>query len=198
MAPSSDLYDAVVPLLPHIMHQTPVTAPLLVASTLLLVLSIPLVSVAPLRPLCLVLGLAPFVLAHPLVAGHLLPAATARARELARRHRQRLLRAVDDDALADRHWCAPLREVELWENERWVPSASAPLPVSTSSGDDVLSPTIGGHAEPAVGGTWSKAHLRAGERLAWTRGRDGWSAVGADGGGVVRSELHGHAPQARG
>jgi hypothetical protein len=42
-------------------------------------------------------------------------------------------------------------EVELFENERW-----------------------------AVGAGWKAAHLRAGERRGFTRGRDGWSAGDGD------------------
>ena len=61
------------------------------------------------------------------------------------------------------------REVELWENERWVRG-------SASVSDD----------STAVDGTWSKSNLKPGERLAWTRGRDGWSGVADDGSGEVR------------
>ena len=50
--------------------------------------------------------------------------------------------------------------MELFENERWAPGEG-----------------IG----------WGKAGLKAGERVAWTRGRDGWSTVAADGSGDVRS-----------
>ena len=70
----------------------------------------------------------------------------------------KLLRLIDDDRLTDQHWRAELREMELWENERW--------------GTDSLG--------------WGKAHLRSGERLAWTRGRDGWSGISADGTNEVR------------
>jgi hypothetical protein len=66
---------------------------------------------------------------------------------------------VDDDRLKDRHCQSELREVELFENERWA---------------------------PGEGVGWNKANLKTGERVAWTRGRDGWSAVTADGGSDVR------------
>jgi len=62
------------------------------------------------------------------------------------------VRLVDDDALKDRHWQSELREIELFENERWV----------------------------GIG-----CNLKTGERLAWTRGRDGWSDVTADGAGDI-------------
>jgi hypothetical protein len=68
------------------------------------------------------------------------------------------MRVVDDSNLDDRHWSAEVREVELWENERW-----------------------------SVDGGWGKTHLKSGERSAWTRGRDGWSGVKEDGSGDVRS-----------
>jgi hypothetical protein len=171
------------------MHQTPVTSPLLIASIVLLVLSVPVVSFIPLRPVCLTVGLAPFILAHPVIVTRVLPVAIAHSREFAsQKHlRQRLLRTADDDHLEDKHWRSELREVELWENERWVlSSSSAPaLPVSSSEDSMMSAP----HVEPVamLSGSWSKLNLRAGERLAWTRGRDGWSAVGADGGGMVRS-----------
>jgi hypothetical protein len=29
---------------------------------------------------------------------------------------------MDDDRLEDRHWNTEMREVELWENERWSPT----------------------------------------------------------------------------
>jgi hypothetical protein len=102
-------------------------------------------------------GLAPFVLSHPLIQRaltKLLPTLPLR------RWRARLTRLVDDDRLKDRHWQSELREVELFENERWV---------------------------PGEGNGWSKASLKTGERVAWTRGRDGWSTVTADGSGDVRS-----------
>jgi hypothetical protein len=111
----------------------------------------------PLRPLFLVGGLAPFALSHPLIQRTL----TQLLPTLPLRHwRARLTRLVDDDRLKDRHWQSELREVELFENERWLPGEG-----------------IG----------WSKASLKTGERVAWTRGRDGCSAVTPDGSGDVRS-----------
>lgn len=71
----------------------------------------------------------------------------------------RMARIVDDDRLEDRHWRSELREVELWENERYSDKDKG----------------------------FSKASLRPGERKAWTRGRDGWSDEGPDGNGDVRS-----------
>ena len=52
-------------------------------------------------------------------------------------------------------------------------SSSSPSSASSSSG----------FAHPHKG--WSKQNLRAGERSAWTRGRDGWSGVGVGGYGSM-------------
>jgi hypothetical protein len=193
----------VLPLLPHLVHQTPTTSPLLLLSTVALIISIPLLSSIPLRPVFLVLGLAPFTFTHPIVLNRILPILIIKAQEVSsRKHlRQKMLRTRDDDRLEDKHWRSELREVELWENERWTPGPSSStssgsiggLSISTSTsmglGEDHSTLLGGIHADSgtALGGTWSKASLRAGERLSWTRGRDGWSGVGEDGTGIVRS-----------
>ena len=81
-----------------------------------------------------------------------------------------LQRVIDDDRLSDDCWNSEMRVVELWENERYggpMPSENPSLAISTSA--VVL-------AAPQKG--WSKQNLRANERSAWTRGRDGWSGVG--------------------
>ena len=82
----------------------------------------------------------------------------------------RLTRLIDNDQLEDKHWRSELKEVYLWENERWtgVPGVD----------ESVLSES-----------SWSKNNLRPGERKAWTRGRDGWSGVAEDGSGDVKSVL---------
>lgn len=60
---------------------------------------------------------------------------------------------MDDDNLTDAHWNGEMREVELWENERWN----------------------------SEGKGWGKAWLKQGDRAPWTRARDGYSGVsGAD------------------
>ena len=75
----------------------------------------------------------------------------------------------DDDNLEDRHWRTELREVELYENERWAPGPSNASDEATKTE-----------------GTWSKSNLKPGERKPWTRGRDGWSGVSDDGNHEVR------------
>jgi hypothetical protein len=78
------------------------------------------------------------------------------------------MRLIDDDKLKDRHWQSELREVELFENERWFP------------GDESTG--------------WSKANLKSSERVAWTRGRDGWTGLALDGIGDIRSVVASLAP----
>ncbi|TFK52641.1 hypothetical protein OE88DRAFT_1658011 [Heliocybe sulcata] len=175
----SDAHDFIYAVVPHLTYSTPYTYHLLAFLAVSFLLLLPLISLLPLRPTFLVLGLAPFAVTHPFVRIHvyplvasffsaspsaLLPSHLLRARK---RVYTRFFRALDDDRLDDRHWRTELRDVELWENERWMPG---------SSSDD-------------SNGSWNKANLKAGERSAWTRGRDGWGGVLPDGSGDVSSNL---------
>lgn len=117
-----------------------------------LLLALPMV---PMRLIALIIAWTPFLLLHPFSRAYL-PAILA---PYMKKARMRMARMVDDDRLEDRHWRSELREVELWENERY--------------------------SEKEKG--FSKASLKAGERKAWTRGKDGWSDEGPDGNGDVRS-----------
>ena len=118
--------------------------------------------------------------------------------------RARAVRAMDDDRLEDKHWNTEMREVELWENERWNPTgpttnanhglchtdSSATASASGSAGVGGSGGANGGKAAKVGGGGWGKMYLRGGaERSAWTRRRDGWSGVGEDGSGEVRSVI---------
>ncbi|KIJ59664.1 hypothetical protein HYDPIDRAFT_33002 [Hydnomerulius pinastri MD-312] len=102
----------------------------------------------------------------------------------------------DDDRLEDAVWSAgAMGRVELWENERWVGGAGGrrgsvvgegtageEAGEERESGDTSVggsSRTMDLGADRPVG-TWSKSNLRANERSGWTRGRDGWSGVGAE------------------
>ncbi|TFK26833.1 hypothetical protein FA15DRAFT_666970 [Coprinopsis marcescibilis] len=80
-------------------------------------------------------------------------------------------RIIDNDRLTDMCWNSEMHEVELWENERF----------GTTSGDGGIGVQVSGE-QPAPSASknnkWSKGNLRAGERTAWTRGRDGWSGIG--------------------
>lgn len=155
MGTVADLHDAGFPYLLHLMFATPYTPYIFSIISLSTILALPFLSFVPLRPLFLIGGLVPFAVAHPFIQRTFslifstLPLRYCRAR---------LVRLIDNDGLKDRHWQSELREVELFENERWV---------------------------PGEGTGWSKTNLKTGERVAWTRGRDGWSGITADGGGDV-------------
>ena len=148
---SADAYDNVMPIVPHLTHATLFSAPLLTVAIMSLVVILSILPILPLRPTFLVGGLLPFALTHPWslrVLPKAIPPLWAHAKATVQQF-------TDDDRLSDEAWTSPLKEVELWENERWSNGAS-------SSG--------------AVAG-WSKANLRPGERNGWTRRRDGWSDV---------------------
>lgn len=132
----------------------------------MLTTSIPLVYLLPLRLVFLVLGLTPFLFTHPFSQYTVLPLLLEGTARRLVSLRVRLTRLVDNDRLEDKHWRSELRTVELWENERW----------NSAGGDDGAVADAG----------WGKTNLRAGERKAWTRGRDGWSGVTDDGSGDVR------------
>ncbi|TFK64178.1 hypothetical protein BDN72DRAFT_861568 [Pluteus cervinus] len=91
-----------------------------------------------------------------------------------------LQRIVDNDHLPDECWNAEMKEVELWENERYLGTTRSASPTFSSMGDGIGFSdglTIPSEADDVVG--WSKTNLKPGERMAWTRGRDGWSPVGS-------------------
>ena len=101
------------------------------------------------------------------------------------RHTQR-------NCLKLQHWRAELRQVEVFENERWNPnsregSGSTTSPISGSGFLGSLSQGANDNADAGGGKNyrtgWGKSNLKSGERKAWTRGRDGWSGI-AEGGDV--------------
>lgn len=156
MSSRADVHDVVFPsYIHHLTFATPYTPLIFTATLLSTLLALPFLPLIPLRPLFLMGGLAPFAISHPLVQRTFAQLLSSLPLS---RWRARLTRLVDDDRLKDRHWQSELREVELFENERWAPGEG-----------------IG----------WNKANLKSGERVAWTRGRDGWSGVTADGSGDV-------------
>ncbi|KDQ50506.1 hypothetical protein JAAARDRAFT_74158 [Jaapia argillacea MUCL 33604] len=163
----ADASDFVNPVVPHLTYNSPYTFHLLTFAIVSFMALLPIVCILPLRFTFLVLGLTPFLLTHPFTQTHLIPfilhtPLNHPLSKLKQRMRTRLLRVVDDDKLEDRHWVSEMKEVELFENERW-----------SAIGD-------------GAGGSWSKGNLRVGERVGWTRGRDGWSGVNEDGSGDVR------------
>lgn len=165
---SSDGYDVAVQFVPYLTYSSPYTSLILSFALVSFLAMIPLVNIIPMRTTCLVIGLLPFFATHPFTQHTLLPVLLSFGAAL-NSLRERALRFIDDDKLEDKHWRTELREVELWENERWIRGTS-------SASDDATK------AE----GTWAKNNLKLGERKAWTRGRDGWSGVGDDGSGEVR------------
>jgi len=203
----------VLPLTPYLTHRSTYTS-LLVTLTLLSFLTLlPILPLIPLRPLFFVLGVLPFAFTHPFTQGSIIPLLKGGAISIKGGNtstvltgltyakyaslKMKLRRWIDDDRLEDKHWGAEMREVELWENERWAPgplssssslqagvqddldSAGAGLGLGLGSGLDGGSGS--GSVLAAAGtGTWSKAHLRPADRAPWTRGRDGWSGVGGE------------------
>ncbi|OCH84108.1 hypothetical protein OBBRIDRAFT_764704 [Obba rivulosa] len=167
MGAVSDAHDFVLPVVPHLTHASPYTSIILTFTLVTFLLAIPLINLLPMRMTFLTLGLSPLVFTHPFTRLTLLPALLSANRLLLRRARVRMYRTIDDDRLEDRHWHAEMREVALFENERWA------------AGEEGAGADAG----------WGKAHLRPGERKAWTRGRDGWSGVADDGSGDVSSNL---------
>ncbi|CAG8767600.1 3452_t:CDS:2, partial [Acaulospora colombiana] len=152
----SDVFDNATLILPHLSHATTVSAPLLTFLVVTLLLLLPALPLLPLRPIAFVAGIFPFILTHP-TTQRILPPLLQAARKVYLINVQRI---IDNDRLDDAVWSAPMKEVELWENERWSMSA--------------------GTGEPG----WSKANLKRGERKGWSRRRDGWSDADALGGSL--------------
>jgi len=151
-------------------YTSPFTPLILTAVAVSSLVLIPLVQIIPLRLTFLAIGLIPFLFTHPFTQYTLLPLTLQIVQPQLKRLRVRLRRFIDNDCLEDKHWRSELKEVCLWENERWAGASGAEDSVLTEAG-------------------WSKSNLRPGERKAWTRGRDGWSGVSEDGSGDVSSNL---------
>jgi len=196
----SDVDDAILPILPHLTYQTPYTPLLLTTSIVTLLFSIPLVYLIPFRLAALALGLLPFFFTHPFTQSTLLPTVNAIViPSIWKPAFSWLYRILDDDKLEDKHWRAELRQVEVFENERWSPHSREPSGSSASaigglSGSGLIGPpALGAYDTTSAGGGkygrsgWGKSNLKGGERKAWTRGRDGWSGVAE--GGDIRSVL---------
>ncbi|KAI0822052.1 integral peroxisomal membrane peroxin-domain-containing protein [Trametes gibbosa] len=168
----SDAHDWAAKFVPYLTYSSPYTGILLSVVLATFILMIPVVNMLPMRATCLVLGLLPFCITHPFSQHTLVPTLQSGFRPMLNALRFRALRIADDDSLEDKHWRTELRDVELWENERWTPGP-------------------GGISEEGTRteGTWSKANLKPGDRKAWTRGRDGWSGISDDGTGEVSSNL---------
>ena len=199
----SDMDDAILPFRPHLTYQTPYTPLLLTISIVTLVFSIPLVYLIPLRLTILALGLLPFFFTHPFAQSTLFPAInTVVISPFWKVAFSWFCRILDDDKLEDKLLGVELRQVEVFENERWNPhSRDASGSISGLGSASFLgSPPLSAHDNTSAGGRsgWGKPNLKSGERKAWTRGRDGWSGVAE--GGDVRSvfPLHLSRPTLRG
>ncbi|EMD40189.1 hypothetical protein CERSUDRAFT_112397 [Gelatoporia subvermispora B] len=170
MGAVSDAHDFVLPIAPHLTHASPYTPVILTFTLATFFLALPLINILPMRTTFLILGLSPLLLTHPFTRFTLIPTLLSANYFLLRRMRTRMYRLIDNDKLEDKHWRTEMREVELFENERWLASAAGEEGVTADAG-------------------WSRINLRPGERRAWTRGRDGWSGVLDDGSGDVSSNL---------
>lgn len=188
---SSDIDDAILPFLPYLTHRTPCTRLLLTISIVTLLLSIPLVHLIPFRLAVLFVGLLPFFFTHPFTRSSLLPAIRSTIiSPFWKPVFSWFYRVLDNDKLEDKHWRAELRQVEVFENERWNPnSRESPASLGGSGFAGSQPPSAidnagAGGGKPYRTG-WGKSNLKSGERKAWTRGRDGWSGIAE--GGDVRS-----------
>lgn len=146
----------ITPLIPHLQLTPQVVFPLV--TMIVLTLSIPLV--IPIRIIFLLTGLAPLVLSHP----HVQPLAIYiyKANE---KHLVTLWRKFrDDSCLSEHHWQHGLREVELWENERWDKErrlwGKAPERKRWTRGADGWSPVTGEGSVRSVGQTLLLKELR--------------------------------------
>ncbi|RPD62672.1 hypothetical protein L226DRAFT_458932 [Lentinus tigrinus ALCF2SS1-7] len=172
MGAVSDGHDFAIQFVPYLTWSSPYTGIVLSAVLVTFFAMIPLVNMLPMRTTCLVVGLLPFFVTHPFTQHTLIPHLQSSFGPVLHHILAQARRFVDDDNLEDRHWRTELREVELYENERWAPAPSG-------ASDEAAK------AE----GTWSKTNLKPGERKPWTRGRDGWSGVSDDGSHEVSSNL---------
>jgi len=107
----SEGYDLIVPLIPHLKPSPQVVFPLVVLIGLALL--VPLF--VPTKLIFFVAGLVPIILSHPYILPLIPLVLSSNEKHLLTRWRA----FRDDDRLSDACWKCGLREVELWENERW-------------------------------------------------------------------------------
>ncbi|PWY99610.1 hypothetical protein BCV70DRAFT_190474 [Testicularia cyperi] len=160
-----DGYDVVVPVVPYLNWSSYSRS--LHVLQLSLLTTVALFFVAPYVPYRLVLligGEGAFLLNHPwtkpAIEGIVKRIDTSReGRKMVswlKEGTHQLREWIEQDRLDDVVWEHGWRNVEMFENERFLPTTRA-----SSSGN--------------VGG-WSAHNLRLGERRPWTKGPDGWSA----------------------
>lgn len=204
MGAFSDGYDLLSPLAPHLIHRSTHTSLVLTLILLSFLFLLPVLPLIPLRLLFFVLGVSPFIWTHPVTQVRILPllkaavnggivkggnasaTLTGMTSSKYAAMRIKLRRWIDDDRLDDKHWGAEMREVELWENERWTPGPSSSSSFATQDDLDAVGSgfDVGDGSGSALlgagAGTWSKTNLRPADRAPWTRARDGWSGVGGE------------------
>jgi hypothetical protein len=204
MGAFSDGYDLLLPLTPHLIHQSTHTSLVLTFTLLSFLFFLPVLPLIPLRLLFFVLGVSPFIWTHPVTQAQILPllkaavngsivkggnanvTLTSITSSKYTAMKIKLRRWIDDDRLDDKHWGAEMREVELWENERWAPNPSSSSSFVAQDDHDIVGSgfDVGDGSGSALlgagAGTWSKTNLKPADRAPWTRARDGWSGVGGE------------------
>lgn len=161
-----DGYDLLVPTVPYLNWSSySRSLHILQLSLLTTVLMFFIAPYIPYRAVMLIAGEGAFILNHPWTKPALegLAKRIDTSREgrklikIAKEGGHRVREWIEQDRLDDYVWERGWRNVEMFENERFVGSKRA----ASSSG--------------VVGG-WSAHNLRMGERLPWTKGPDGWSS----------------------
>ncbi|KAF8322741.1 hypothetical protein DL93DRAFT_2071698 [Clavulina sp. PMI_390] len=159
----ADAYDMLFPLTHLITFKSHASTPIFL---FILFTTIPL-TFLPLQLFTLIAGVGAFTLTHPLVRHHLfdkdgilqqsriIPIVIQEGRSL-----------VNDSSLSEEHiTAAELREVFIFQNERWSWPSSAQ---TSSAGGSII----------AAGWKGGVNSLKASDRGAWTRGADGSVTVG--------------------
>lgn len=161
-----DGYDLLVPTVPYLNWSSySRSLHILQLSLLTTVLMFFIAPYIPYRAVMLIAGEGAFILNHPWTKPALegLAKRIDTSREgrklikIAKEGGHRVREWIEQDRLDDYVWERGWRNVEMFENERFVGSKKG----ASSSG--------------VVGG-WSAHNLRMGERLPWTKGPDGWSS----------------------
>lgn len=170
----TDGYDLIAPSVAYLNWSSyPRTLLLFQGSLVLTAVMFMLGPYIPLRPILLIAGEGAFLAGHPWVA----PAISGLQRSIAqeraqnprglparelerwekrsREMRRRAQQWIDEDRLDDEVWEKGWRDVEMFENERFVDPKKA--------------------SSAAVPG-WSAHNLTFGERKPFTKAKDGWSA----------------------
>ncbi len=165
-----DGYDLLAPTVPYLNWSSySRSLHILQLSLLATVLMFFIAPYIPYRLLIFLVGEGPFILNHPWTQ----PALEAVIKRIdTSREGRKLVKVmkegghkvrewIEQDRLDDHVWERGWRNVEVFENERFLPTKRA----ASSSG--------------VVGG-WSAHNLRMGERMPWTKGPDGWSSGEVD------------------